>query len=316
MSIKPELLVTAGSMDELQGLMKAGADAFLIGEQKYGMRLPGDFSLEQIREAMQLAKADRVKIYVAVNNIMDNKILDDLTGYLAALNEIGVDAIVFGDPSVIMVAREAAPKLMLHWNAEMTSTNYVTAKYWAKRGAARVVLARELNMEQVIEAKANLPEMEVQVQVHGLTNIYHSKRSLVNSYMAHQNERSAAPLSDGQDVSKERGLFLIEQERQDEKYPIYEDLNGTHILSSDDVCMIENLHELMEANIDSLKIEGLLKSNLYNETVVRAYRQAIDAYAADPENYKFQEEWLEAIRRVQDPERELSYGFFYKEQVY
>ena len=144
-----------------------------------------------------------------------------------------------------------------------------------------------------------------------MTNIYHSKRSLVGSYMEHQEEPDRLPRLD-----KERGLYVMEAERKDERYPIFEDKNGTHMMSSDDICMIENLHELLEAGVYSLKIEGIMKSVAYNEAVIRAYRQAIDAYIADPAGYEFQEEWLEAIQAVQDPNRELSYGFFYKEQVY
>ena len=137
----------------------------------------------------------------------------------------------------------------------MTSTNYATANYWAKQGATRVVLARELNMEQVLAFKEQA-ELAVEVQVHGITNIYHSKRELVKNYIEHQGKDAAV-----QDRSIERGLFLIEHERRDQRYPVYEDSNGTHIMSSEDICMLENLPELMDGQIDSLKIEGLLKSS-------------------------------------------------------
>lgn len=307
---KPELLATAASLEELERLMAAGADAFVIGEAKYGMRLAGEFDIGMIAEAVKLAKPKGVRIYAAMNNLMGNEILGSLSGYIAALSEAGVDAIVFGDPAVLMAARVHAPWMALHWNAEMTSTNYVTANYWGRRGATRYVLARELNMEQVAETTSNT-ELEVQVQVHGMTNIYHSKRSLVGSYMDHQEEPDRLP-----NLDKERGLYVMEAERKDERYPIFEDKNGTHMMSSDDICMIENLHELLEAGVYSLKIEGIMKSVAYNETVIRAYRQAIDAYIADPAGYEFQDEWLEAIQAVQDPNRELSYGFFFKEQVY
>lgn len=314
MVTKPELLTTAGSLAEVAAMIRAGADAVMIGEAKYGLRLPGEFKPEQIREAVREAHAHGAKIVVAVNNIMSNNVLNELPAYLAQLADAGVDAIQFGDPAVLTAAKQAAPNVKLHWNAEMTSTNYATAKFWGRRGAARVVLARELNMEQVLEAKSQLPDMEVQVQVHGMTNIYHSKRNLVGSYMEHRGEREAGGANANRGM--ERGLFLIEAERQDEKYPVFEDGNGTHIMSSEDLCMLENLHELMEGGIDSFKIEGLLKSTVYNETAVRAYRQAIDAYAADPAGYRFDPAWLAAIEKLQDPERELSYGFFYKEQVY
>ncbi|WP_028611771.1 peptidase U32 family protein [Paenibacillus harenae] len=310
MSYKPELLTTAASLNELERLIAAGADAFVIGEARYGMRLPGEFPIDQIAEAVRIANPTGVKIYAAVNNLMDNEAVESLQAYMAALAETGVDAIVFGDPAVLMAARVHAPGIALHWNAEMTSTNYVTADYWGRRGASRFVLARELNMEQIVETAASTA-LELQVQVHGMTNIYHSKRSLVNSYMEHQQETDRLDRRD-----KDRGLYVMEAERKDERYPIFEDANGTHIMSSDDICMIENLHELMDAGVASLKVEGIMKSIDYNEIVIRAYRQAIDAYIADPQGYTFQEEWLDRIREAQDPNRELSYGFFYKEQVY
>lgn len=311
---KPELLISAGSAEEVHRYIKAGADAVVVGEHKFGMRLPGEVTTEELRKLVPWAHEHGAKVYVAVNNIMDNGILGDLETYLGKLHDLQPDAVVFGDPAVLMAVRSAAPGMPLHWNAEMTSTNYETARYWGRKGAVRMVLARELNLEETLDMKNQLAdEMEVQVQVHGITNIYHSKRSLLTNYKEHQGRpEELERLS----LGKEEGLFLIEQERQDERYPVYEDANGTHIMSSDDICMLDSLHELMEGGIDSFKLEGLLKSVEYNETVIRSYRQAIDAYVSSPEGYVFQEEWLEAIRALQDPRRELSYGFFYKEQVY
>ncbi|WP_337099472.1 peptidase U32 family protein [Paenibacillus sp. YIM B09110] len=310
MAYKPELLTTAASMEELERLMEAGADAFVIGESRYGARLAGQFTLEMIADAVKLAKPRGVKIYVVINNLIDNATIESLPAYISGLAAAGVNAIVFGDPAVLMAARANAPGMPLHWNAEMTSTNYATADYWGRRGATRFVLARELNMEQIVDIKANT-KLPIEVQVHGMTNIYHSKRSLVNSYMEHQQEPEKLD-----DSSLERGLYVMEAERPDERFPIYEDANGTHIMSSGDICMLDALHELLEVSVDSLKIEGLMKPIEYNETVVRAYRKAIDAYTADPESYEFQEQWLDDIREVQDPKRELTYGFFFKEQVY
>ncbi|BBH19317.1 putative protease YrrN [Paenibacillus baekrokdamisoli] len=321
MTTKPELLAGAASLEEIERLISAGADAFVIGESRYGMRLPGNFDSNQISEAVKIAKPHGVRIYAALNNLMDNETVKTLPGYIQELSDAGVDGIVFGDPAVLMTVRSIAPEMKLHWNAEMTSTNYETANYWGRRGAARFVLARELNMEQVLETKAHT-DLEIQVQVHGLTNIYHSKRPLVHNYLDHHEKSERTPLTHELETSTqprgkiEDGLYLIEMERPDERFPIYEDSNGTHIMSSDDLCMLENLHELMEVGIHSFKIETLLKSIAYNEVVIRSYRAAIDAYFADPEGYSFREEWLDAITAVQDPARELSFGFFYKEQVY
>lgn len=309
MSNRHELLVTAANVKEAEALLQAGADALLIGDDRFGMRLAGSFNLEETAEVVHIAAKHNARVVVSMNNLMSNELLKEIPEYVQALGQIGIHAVEFNDPSVLRAVREHAPQIKLHWNAEMTSTNYATSNYWGSKGASRVVLARELNMDEITEMVPYL-KVEAQVQVHGMTNIYHSKRSLVQSYMAHQGR----PVEG--DLGKERGLFLIEAERRDEKFPIYEDLNGTHIMSSEDICILEDLHLLMEAGVHSFKIEGILKPLAYNEAAVRAYRAAIDSYQADPEGYEYRDEWLERVRELQDPERELSFGFFYKEQVY
>ncbi|WP_405109223.1 peptidase U32 family protein [Paenibacillus sp. FSL K6-1217] len=310
MNNTPELLATAASLEEAAALLDAGANALLVGDDRFGMRLAGHFTLEDTAAVVKLAHARGGKVYVSINGLIPNTMLEELPAYVKAIGELGVDGVEFGDPAVLAAVKAEAPGMKLHWNAEMTSTNYATANYWGRKGATRVVLARELNMDEMTEMVPNL-EVEAQVQVHGMTNIYHSKRKLVASYMSHQGRPS-----DGGSLGKERGLFLIEAERPNEKFPIYEDENGTHIMSSDDICILEDLHFLLKAGVHSLKIEGLLKPASYNVAVVKAYRHAMDVYAADPAEYAFEESWLDEVRALQDPERELSFGFFYKEQVY
>jgi len=227
-----------------------------------------------------------------------------------------------------MAVREEAPGLAIHWNTEMTATNARTAEFWGRRGAKRAVLARELNGEEMLAFRAKT-SLEVQVQVHGMTNIYHSKRRLVESYLEHaaragrayelRGPGGAEAARDGEragpaDASK--GLYLIETERPDIRLPIFEDETGTHIMSPDDICLLEVMHELLAGGIDAFKIEGLLKPPEYNEAAVRAYRAAIDEWLRDPDGYRFREAWLEPIRALQDPRRELTFGFYYKEQVY
>lgn len=307
---KPELLVTAASMEELLGVLEAGADAVVVGESRWGMRLPGEFPPAAVREAVKHAHERGKKLYVCANNILENEALPELPEYLRSLDACGVDAVVYGDPALLAVYRAEGFRFALHWNAEMTSTNYATANFWAARGAARVVLARELNMEQIADFVRHA-KLEVQVQAHGLTNIYHSKRRLVDSYANHHGLPADLVSAD-----RQAGLVLVEAERRELRHPVYEDANGTHIMSADDVCMLDSLPELLDTGAHSVKIEGLLKSPAYNIAAVRAYREAIDGYAADPAGYRFNAEALEAINRLQDPERELTYGFFYKEQVY
>lgn len=307
---KPELLITAGSCREIETYAAAGADAVLIGEQRYGVRMPGEFDIDTIEEAIRTAKRSGLRVYVSVHNFISHDKLDGLGDYLEKLALWQADAIVFGDPAVLVTLQERKLEVPLHWDAEMTGTNAETANFWKSKGAARAVLARELSLEEIIAFRQHT-DMEIQVQVHGMTNIYHSMRHLVGSYMDHLGRRE-----EGKIYGMDEGLYLVEHERRGLKLPIFEDRNGTHIMSPDDICMIENLPELFEARPDSLKIESLLKSEEYNESVVRCYREAIDALCDDPESYEFDERWLETIERLQPPGRELTYGFYYKEQVY
>lgn len=307
---KPELVVTAGSIEEIRTLIQAGANAVLIGDAKYGMRLPGSFTSDELEEAILEVHRLAAKAYVVMNNVLHNDILSELPAYLRLLQQFAADGVVFGDPAILIASRIAGVSIPMHWNPEMTATNYVSANYWAGKGATRVVAARELNMEQILEMKLRA-KLEVQVQVHGMTNIFHSKRKMVSNYRAHQGQEEP-----NRQFDLSQGLFLVEEERKDGKFPIFEDINGTHIMSAEDICMLENLHELMDGGIDSFKIEGLQKSIAYNAAVVRAYRQVIDVYSLAPSDYIFDPEWLAEIEQLQPQDRALSFGFFYKEQVY
>lgn len=310
MNYNPELLVTAGMPEHVTQLVKAGATAVLVGESKFGSRLTGEFTLDMIAQVIDEVHQLGAKLYVSMNNMMDNKTVELLPDYLKKLAELKVDGVVYGDPSVLMAVRAHAPALKLHWNAEMTSTNYKTAEYWAKRGTSRYVTARELNMDEIVDTKQK-SSIELEVQVHGMTAIYHSKRHLLTSYETYQLDKTEL-----NSLADEKNLFIMENDRPDERFPIYEDQYGTHVMSSDDICMLENLNELLDAKVDSFKIEGIFKSIDYNIAVVKAYRKVIDTYLQDPDNYQFDDTWMEEIRALQDPHRELSFGFFFKEQVY
>lgn len=309
---KPELLATAADLHELKLMLDAGADAVNIGGPRYALRTAGRFSIEEIQQAATLVHESNKKLYLSVNSVMHNEDLDGLAAYLKSVAETGVDAIVFSDPAVLMVVREEGMELPLHWSADIISTNYQTVNYWGKKGVQRAELARELNMDEIIELKENA-EIEIQVQIHGIMCIFHSKRELVSNYF-HQAGQKVDHRSDG---LKSRHLFLKEEKRQDQEYPIYEDDQGTHIMSSEDICMIDQLPELIDAGIDSFKIEGLMKPTSYLEQVVRLYRKAIDVYLEDSEAYMKQaDEWRREIEEIQPKGRPLTTGFFYKEQIF
>ncbi|MBO8155989.1 MAG: U32 family peptidase [Bacillaceae bacterium] len=307
---KPELLVTPTCVADIDRLSKAGADAFLVGEEHFGLRLAGEFKREDVQEAIKLAHERNKKIYVAMNALFHNDRVEDLADYVTFLNKAGADAIVFGDPAVLMTVKEVAPDMRLHWNTETTGTNWYTCNYWGRKGAKRAVLAREINLDAVLETKEHA-EIEIEVQIHGMTCMFQSKRMLIGNYYRYQ----------GKDLKVERqgkdeSLYLYDPER-DNRYPIFEDENGTHIMSPNDICMIDELDELLDAEIDSFKIDGILKSPEYLEKVVSLYRKAIDAYAEDPDQYDEMKDDLYAeIEGIQPKNRRLDTGFFFKETVY
>ncbi|WP_062355619.1 peptidase U32 family protein [Bacillus kwashiorkori] len=306
---KPELLLTPTKLSDLEPLINAGADAFVIGEQQFGLRLAGEFTRGDVLKAVDIIHSHNKKVYVAVNAIFHNEKLDDVTDYMQFLQTANVDGVLFGDPAVLMIARDVAPKLKLHWNPETTATNWFQCNYWGKRRALRSVLSRELSMDEIIEIKENT-DVEIEVQVHGMTCMFQSKRKLVGNYFEFRKEQMELKHDDNQQ------LFLYDAER-DNKYPIFEDVNGTHIMSPNDICIIDELEELIDANIDSFKIEGVLKTTDYLVTVTKLYRNAIDLAVENRKQYnKVKADLVKQIEEVQPVNRPLDTGFFYKETVY
>lgn len=307
---KPELLVTPTGLDDIIPLIEAGADAFVIGEQRYGLRLAGEFNRDEVKQAIQLAHERGKKVYVAMNAIFHNDKVDELSDYILFLQEAEADAIIFGDPAVLMTVREVAPNMPLHWNTETTATNWFTCNYWGKRGAKRAVLAREINMDAILEIKENA-EVEIEVQVHGMTAMFQSKRSLLGNYFDYQGKKM-----DIEKDKKQKNMILHDKERAN-KYPIFEDENGTHIMSPNDICIIDELGELLEAGIDSFKIDGILHTYEYILEVTTLYREAIDLFFENPDLYEDKKsELLEKIEEIQPKNRPLDTGFFFKETVY
>ena len=307
---KTELLVTPLSVNDILPLAEAGADAFVVGEQRYGLRLAGEFNREQVKQAIELAHSKEKKVYVAMNAIFHNEKMNELSDYIKFAAEANADAIIFGDPAVLMTAREAAPDMKLHWSTETLGTNWFSCNYWGKKGAKRAVLAREINMDSIVEIKENA-EVEIEVLVHGMSCMFQSKRSLLGNYYEYQGK-----VMEIENRKMEKNMFIHDKEREN-KYPIFEDENGTHIMSPNDICIIDELQELLEAGVDSFKIDGILKSSDYIIAVTKAYREAIDLFFEDPDQYDDKKDkLLEDIEAVQPENRKLDTGFFFKETVY
>ena len=307
---KPELLVTPLTVDDILPLAEAGADAFVVGEQRYALRLAGEFNRENVRKAIEIAHSKGKKVYVAINAIFHNEKIAELGDYIQFAKDANADAIIFGDPAVLMTAKEAAPEMKLHWNTETTGTNWFTCNYWGSKGAKRSVLAREINMDAIVEIKEKA-EVEIEVQVHGMSCMFQSKRSLLGNYYEYQGK-----VMEVENRKMEENMFLHDKERGN-KYPIFEDENGTHIMSPNDICIIDELQEMIEAGVDSFKIDGILKSPEYILAVTKAYREAIDLCVDDPDAYDDKkDDLLEAIEEIQPANRSLDTGFFFKETVY
>lgn len=305
-----ELLVTPKSLNHMKTLIELGADAFVIGEQKFGLRLPGEFNREDVRKAVNLAHEHDKKVYVAVNGIFHNYHLNALENYIEFLHEIRVDRIIFGDPAVVMYVKKQDNPIPLNWDAETIVTNYFQCNYWGGKGAKRAVLARELNLDEILNIKKHA-NVEIEVQVHGMTCMFQSKRMLLGNYYTFQDGQMKIQRSEN-----DQDLLLYDEEREN-KYPVFEDYNGTHIMSPNDICLIEELEPFFEANIDSFKIDGILQSEAYINTVTAQYREAIDLYHEDPEAYEDEKFMLiDPIEEIQPEHRPFDEGFLYKQTVY
>jgi putative protease len=307
---KPEILVTPYKTDDILPLIDAGADAFVVGEERYGLRLAGEFNREDVAKAVELAHSKGKKVYVAMNAIFYNEKLEELKDYLRFTAEINADAVIFGDPAVLLSAREAAPEMKLHWSTETLGTNWYSVNYWGRKGAKRAVLAREIHMDAIVEI-AEKAEVEIEVLVHGMTCMFQSKRTLLGNYFEYQGKQMEI-----ENRSIDKKLFLHDKERGN-KYPIFEDANGTHIMSPNDVCIIDELQDMLEAGVDSFKIDGILKDLTYLIEVTKAYRKAIDLYIEDPDLYDEEKsELLAHLEEIQPVNRSLDTGFYFKETVF
>ena len=309
---RPELVSTARDLKELKLLADAGADAFTIGHQKYGLRVTGDFDINDIRQAVDYLHPIDKKVFVVTNAILHNDNLTDFPDYLIQLEEIGVDGIICGDPTVFPILDEIDSQLSVFWNPETLATNYETLKYWQTKGIKRAILSNELALDAIIDIKNELT-LPIEIQVHGMTCIFQSKRKLVTNYYNYIKEKN-----NQETYSEAKQLHLKQFKEDDSHYPVYEDFNGTHIMSNEDLSMIEYLQPIIDAGIDSVRINGLFKSGEYMEKIVSIYRKAIDLYCSSPTNNYLskRETFKQQINAIQPKDRQLDTGFYFKEQIY
>ena len=280
---RTELLIPAGSLEVLKTAVRYGADAVYIGGEDFGLRAKAhNFSIEEMQEGIAYAHAHDCKVYLTVNIFAHNEDIEGIRDYFERLKEVAIDAMIISDPGVVMLAKEILPQVELHISTQANNTNYRTYNFWYQQGAKRVVSARELSLEELKEIRSRIPEdMEIESFVHGAMCISYSGRCLLSSYFTGRDANRGAC------THPCRWKYaIVEESRPGEYLPVNEDDRGTYIFNSKDLCMIEHIPELMEAGIDSFKIEGRMKTALYVATVARNYRQAIDDYKKDEQLYR------------------------------
>ncbi|MBQ9701281.1 MAG: U32 family peptidase [Lachnospiraceae bacterium] len=280
---RPELLIPASSLEVLKVAVMYGADAVYIGGEAFGLRVKAkNFTTEDMREGIAFAHEHDVKVFVTANILAHNSDLNGVRRYMEELKELKPDAIIIADPAIFTIAKEVCPEIELHISTQANNTNYGTFNFWHSLGAKRVVTARELSLYEIKEIRANIPDdLEIETFIHGAMCISYSGRCLLSSFMAHRDANKGAC------THPCRWKYaVVEESRPGEYMPIYENERGTYIFNSKDLCMIEHIPEMMEAGIDSFKIEGRMKTALYVATVARTYRMAIDDYKKSKEYYE------------------------------
>ena len=304
---KPELLIPASSLDVLKTAVTYGADAVYIGGEAVGLRAKAkNFSKEDMAEGIAFAHAHDVKVYVTANILAHNDDLDGVRAYFRELKTIGPDALIISDPGVFMIAKSELPEMELHISTQANNCNYGTFNFWHQLGAKRVVSARELSLYELKQIRAHIPDdLEIETFVHGAMCISYSGRCLLSNYMVGRDANQGAC------THPCRWKYsIVEETRPGEYYPVYENERGTYIFNSKDLCMIEHIPDLLDAGIDSFKIEGRMKTALYVATVARTYRKAIDDYLEDPKLYEEHMPWYRT-QIASCTYRQFTTGFFY-----
>ena len=306
-SNKPELLIPANNIEVFKTAITYGADAVYIGGEVFSLRAKAkNFTNEEMKEAVEYAHQRGVKVYVTANILAHNEDIEEARKYFEEMNEIKPDAFIISDPGIFTIAKEVCPDIEIHISTQANNTNYMTYKFWWDQGATRVVSARELSLKEIKEIRNNIPEdMEIESFIHGAMCISYSGRCLLSNYFTGRDANQGAC------THPCRWKYsVMEEQRPGEYLPVYENERGTYIFNSKDLCMIEYIPEMIDAGIDSFKIEGRMKTALYVATVARTYRKAIDDYLESPELYKKNMDWYkDEIGKC--TYRQFSTGFYF-----
>lgn len=302
---KPEVLAPAGTLEKLKMAIRYGADAVFIGGNAYGLRSrAGNFTYEEMREGVEFAQSYNAKVYVAANMVAHEGDVEGAGEFFRTLRDIGIHAVIVSDPALIEICAMDAPGLPIHLSTQASATNYETLNFWKEEGLERVVLAREVGMDEIKEIRQKT-DVEIEAFIHGAMCISYSGRCVLSNHMA---DRDANRGGCTQSCRWKYELYEVPEEGEKESLLGGEAMEAFS-MSSVDMAMIRHIPDLVENGVDSLKIEGRMKSIHYVSTVANVYRQAVDAYCNDPDNYEFKQEWEDELWKV--AQRELASGFYY-----
>lgn len=302
---KVELLAPAGSLEKLKIAVNFGADAVYVGGPRLNLRVFADnFDFEELQEGVNYAHERNVKVYLVLNAIPRNFDMKGLDEYVKKCESLGVDGVIAADPGVIAIIKKNT-NLDIHLSTQANAMNYETARFWYDYGLRRIILARELKLKEIQDFRKNLPDdCEIEVFVHGAMCMAYSGRCLISNYMTSRDSNKGVCSQ-----ACRYKYYLVEEKRPNEYYPVYEDESGTYIMNAKDLCMIEHIDDVIKSGVSSVKIEGRMKSVFYLAMVVKMYREAIDAYYADPDNFKVNPDWKKNLGKISH--RRYSTGFFY-----
>ena len=312
---KPEILAPAGNFEKLRVAVAFGADAVYMAGNAFGMRsAAGNFTAEEIPQAVKYCHDRGVKAYITVNTMPRTCEYERLKNHLLLLEAAGADALIISDLGVFMMAKEVVPSMTLHVSTQASVVSARTCTEWYKLGAKRVILARELSLEEIMEIRANIPQdLEIEAFVHGSMCISYSGRCLLSNYLTGRDANRGACTQPCRWEYKMIRAEFEEVKRKDEHLVMVQEGGDSFTFSSRDLCMIEHIPQLVNSGLSCLKIEGRMKSACYVGAVTNAYRMAIDAYFADPDGYKYDPKWLEELESV--CHRQYCTGFFFGESI-
>ena len=302
-----ELLAPAGDLEKLKIAVEYGADAVYFGGEMFSLRAgAGNLTADEMREGTEYAHSRGVRCHLALNVYAHNEDIGPLRAYLEDVKDIPVDAYIVSDPAVMHILREVIPDAEMHLSTQANMTNYVTANFWRSQGVKRLVLARELCLDEIREIREKLPDdTELEAFVHGAMCISYSGRCLLSNFMTGRDANRGAC------AHPCRYKYRVEEEKRPGEYwPVDEDARGTYIFNSKDLCMLEHLQELISAGVNSFKIEGRMKSIFYIAHVIKAYRRAIDAYYKDPDGYRYDPVWFTEMCKASH--RDFTTGFYFQ----